>query len=199
VRWPFIPVILGPIPADLLAVQRLRVMYVISKVQHLAVGPSSGIKVRRILVPAGSAGESEFVAFKRMVAHDVVANQRERAPTHAAFPVASRSAGLLCYFLVRWLMGESRLSLRSSASAARVTKSPYRESLDDLYGEEYDPGLGNGGLGRLAACFLDSLATLNYPAWGYGLMYSFGMFRQTIGEDGDQLEIPDYWLSHGDP
>ena len=72
-------------------------------------------------------------------------------------------------------------------------------SLDQLFNEEYDPGLGNGGLGRLAACFMDSLATLNLPAWGYGLMYSFGMFKQTIGPDGSQMEIPDYWLNYGDP
>jgi starch phosphorylase len=72
-------------------------------------------------------------------------------------------------------------------------------SIDELYTEEYDAGLGNGGLGRLAACFMDSLATLNYPAWGYGLMYSFGMFKQTIGPDGSQFEIPDYWLNFGDP
>ena len=72
-------------------------------------------------------------------------------------------------------------------------------SLDQIYNEEYDPGLGNGGLGRLAACFMDSLATLNLPAWGYGLMYSFGMFKQMIAADGSQLEIPDYWLNFGDP
>nr|AEG19549.1 glycogen phosphorylase [Trichomonas tenax] len=72
-------------------------------------------------------------------------------------------------------------------------------SLDQAYNEEYDPGLGNGGLGRLAACFMDSLATLNLPGWGYGLMYSFGMFKQMIGPDGSQMEIPDYWLNFGDP
>lgn len=72
-------------------------------------------------------------------------------------------------------------------------------SIDQIYNEEYDPGLGNGGLGRLAACFMDSLATLNLPAWGYGLMYSFGMFKQTIGPDGSQMEVPDYWLNYGDP
>jgi glycogen phosphorylase len=80
-----------------------------------------------------------------------------------------------------------------------------REVLDELNfnyssieDEEPDAGLGNGGLGRLAACFLDSLATLDYPGHGYGIRYQYGMFEQHI-EDGFQVEYPDNWLKHRDP
>ena len=71
-------------------------------------------------------------------------------------------------------------------------------NLDELLGQEPDAGLGNGGLGRLAACFLDSLATLEYPAYGYGIRYNYGIFNQHI-RNGWQVEFPDNWLREGNP
>ncbi|MFH1395083.1 MAG: glycogen/starch/alpha-glucan phosphorylase [Candidatus Omnitrophota bacterium] len=71
-------------------------------------------------------------------------------------------------------------------------------NLQDIYQEEADPGLGNGGLGRLAACFQDSMATLGIPAAGYGIRYDYGIFKQKI-KNGYQIELPDEWLKLGNP
>lgn len=69
----------------------------------------------------------------------------------------------------------------------------------DVIDAEHEPGLGNGGLGRLAACFIDSLASLGVPAFGYGIQYKYGIFEQAFDKDGKQIEKPDYWLTNEEP
>ena len=100
-------------------------------------------------------------------------------------------------FLMGRALGNNIINIRS--------RDGIREALDELgfdlnviEDQERDPALGNGGLGRLAACFLDSLATLGYPAYGCGIRYKYGMFKQKI-QDGYQIEAPDDWLRDGYP
>ena len=71
--------------------------------------------------------------------------------------------------------------------------------VQEVIDAEYEPGLGNGGLGRLAACFIDSLASLGVPAFGYGIQYKYGIFKQEFDENGKQIETPDYWLANEEP
>ncbi len=105
------------------------------------------------------------------------------------------------YMSLEFLMG--RLfsnSLYSAGIFAEIDQALAELGLDaeTLRNEEYDMGLGNGGLGRLAACFLDSLATLDLPAVGYGIHYQYGLFRQEF-RNGHQVELPDAWMSFGTP
>jgi starch phosphorylase len=105
------------------------------------------------------------------------------------------------YFSLEFLMGRLFSNSLFSAGIYHETEEALRElglELEELRGEEYDMGLGNGGLGRLAACFLDSLATLDYPAVGYGIHYEFGLFRQEFS-NGHQIELPDDWMRFGTP
>jgi starch phosphorylase len=113
--------------------------------------------------------------------------------------VANAHVKRVCYFSVEYLPGRSLLNALSSLEGgllqeARTTLRDMGHDLDDIAAQEVDPGLGNGGLGRLAACFLDSLATLHYPAVGYGIRYDYGIFTQVIGTDGGQREVASSWL-----
>ena len=100
-------------------------------------------------------------------------------------------------FLIGRMLGNSldALGLTEAASAALVAQA---RRLEDVAAGEPDPGLGNGGLGRLAACFLDSLATQGIPSMGYGIRYEYGMFAQAI-QNGQQVESTDPWLANGTP
>ncbi|KAK5175481.1 Non-essential glycogen phosphorylase [Saxophila tyrrhenica] len=100
------------------------------------------------------------------------------------------------YLSLEFLMGRALDNAMLNVGMKDVAKDGLSDlgfRMEDIIGQERDAALGNGGLGRLAACFLDSLATLNYPAWGYALRYRYGIFKQEI-VDGYQVEIPDYWL-----
>jgi starch phosphorylase len=112
-----------------------------------------------------------------------------------------RDAKRVYYLSLEYLMGRtlgnSLVNLGLAGECERALgELGYR--LEDLREAEWDAGLGNGGLGRLAACFLDSLATLGYPSYGYGLRYDYGIFHQRI-VGGAQVEVPDAWLRYGNP
>ena len=100
-------------------------------------------------------------------------------------------------FLIGRTFGNAMLAL-GLRDRVRQALLDFGVDMDALAELEPDAALGNGGLGRLAACFLDSMATLAIPGFGYGIRYDYGMFRQTI-VDGRQVEVPDYWLTHGNP
>ncbi|XP_058730583.1 alpha-1,4 glucan phosphorylase L-2 isozyme, chloroplastic/amyloplastic-like isoform X1 [Vicia villosa] len=105
------------------------------------------------------------------------------------------------YMSMEYLQGRALLNAVGNLQLS----GPYAEALrklgyglEDVANQEPDAALGNGGLGRLASCFLDSLATLNYPAWGYGLRYKYGLFKQLMTKDG-QEEVAENWLEMGNP
>ncbi|MFH1093074.1 MAG: glycogen/starch/alpha-glucan phosphorylase [Candidatus Omnitrophota bacterium] len=100
-------------------------------------------------------------------------------------------------FLIGRLLGDNILNL-GLWDEAKEALQDLELNEDDIYNQEQDAGLGNGGLGRLAACFLDSMATLGIPANGYGIRYDYGIFHQKI-VDGYQVELPDEWLKLGNP
>jgi starch phosphorylase len=116
--------------------------------------------------------------------------------THAA-----REVRLACYlsaeFLIGPQLGNNLVSLGIEANA-RAAMQALGQDFDSILAQEEEPGLGNGGLGRLAACYLDSLAALEIPAIGYGIRYEFGIFDQEI-RDAWQVEVTDKWLQMGNP
>ncbi|MCX4188331.1 glycogen/starch/alpha-glucan phosphorylase, partial [Methylophaga sp. OBS4] len=105
------------------------------------------------------------------------------------------------YLSMEFLMGRAMGNAALNLGLEQATAEAMHElglNFEELIEMEHDAGLGNGGLGRLAACFIDSCATLQLPVTGYGLRYEYGMFQQSI-ENGYQIEMPDHWLRDGNP
>jgi starch phosphorylase len=119
--------------------------------------------------------------------------------THRAY--RDNKSKMVYYLSMEFLTGRALGNIIINLKGNEAIKSALEElniNLENLEDVEPDAALGNGGLGRLAACFLDSLATLGYPAYGCGIRYKYGMFRQEI-ENGYQKEVPDDWLKNGNP
>lgn len=132
------------------------------------------------------------LAVKDLVVDDWIATHKE---------YEKRDVKTVYYLSMEFLMGRALGNMILSLTARDEIKKALEElkiDLNAIEDEEPDPALGNGGLGRLAACFLDSLATLGYAAYGCGIRYKYGMFEQRI-EDGYQKEYPDDWLKNGYP
>src|SRR5213593_1304485 len=146
--------------------------------------------------PSAAGARERFEAFARAV-RDVLSQRWVR--TEQTYERVNPKR--VYYLSMEFLIGRSLTNnITNLLLSPLVSDAVKQASLDwlGLLEEEPDAGLGNGGLGRLAACFLDSMATMQLPAMGYGLRYEYGMFRQTI-EDGWQHEQPDNWLRRPDP
>jgi glycogen phosphorylase len=164
-------------------------------------GTSNGLYDRHLLFddvvdPAAAGAREQFEATARSV-RDVLSQRwvcTEQTYKHA-------NPKRVYYISMEFLIGRSLANnVTNLLLDTVVQEAAGRKSLDwlGLLEQEPDAGLGNGGLGRLAACFLDSMATMQLPAMGYGLRYEYGIFRQSL-ENGWQLERPDNWLRYSDP
>ena len=131
-----------------------------------------------------------------MSVRDIMLEKRQRFHKQMKTEKAKR----VYYLCMEFLMGRSLKNSIFNLDIAKPFTSAlkkYNVTLDELYEMEPDAGLGNGGLGRLAACFMDGLATGNYPAMGFSIRYEYGLFKQKI-VDGWQMELPDIWLPGGE-
>jgi glycogen phosphorylase len=151
---------------------------------------------QHLVDPVSAKSRQQFEATSRFI-RDLIAHRwvKTRRARESAAPKR------IHYLSMEFLLGRTlRNNIMNLAAEPLVRHTLQQQGwdLDALVEEESDAGLGNGGLGRLAACFIDSLATLQYPAIGYGLRYEYGIFRQVV-QDGWQTEQPDNWLRSTDP
>ncbi|WPB54937.1 glycogen/starch/alpha-glucan phosphorylase [Xylophilus sp. GOD-11R] len=146
--------------------------------------------------PAAAKPEDWLHAAQLAVRDQLV--ERWMATTRAQYEQdVKRVYYLSMEFLIGRTFTNAMLALEQYGNM-KLALADFGVDLEKIGELEPDAALGNGGLGRLAACFLDSMATLGVPGFGYGIRYEYGMFRQTI-QGGEQIETPDYWLTHGYP
>ncbi len=147
------------------------------------------------VVPAEATREQIYKAVVMSV-RDIMLEKRLQFHRKIKAARAKRVYYLCMEFLLGRSLKNSIYNLGIKSAIEGALKS-YKVTLEDLYEEEPDAGLGNGGLGRLAACFLDGLATQDFPAMGFSICYQYGLFKQKI-IDGWQIELPDVWLPGGE-
>lgn len=147
-------------------------------------------------VSPAEANKEQFYKAVVMSVRDILLEKRQQFHKKIKAKRAKRVYYLCMEFLLGRSLKNSLYNLNATSVFDKVV-SAYGINLEDLYELEPDAGLGNGGLGRLAACFMDALATGNYPAMGYSLRYEYGLFKQKI-VDGWQMELPDVWLPGGE-
>lgn len=143
-------------------------------------------------VRAEDATETQLYKAVILTVKDMLTDKRSAFRKLTKQQKSKRVYYLCMEFLIGPSLKNNLRNLGAEAAYAEVIKS-LGHDLSELYAAEPDPGLGNGGLGRLAACFMDSLTTLNYPATGFSLCYEYGLFKQKIVE-GSQVELPDIWM-----
>lgn len=155
----------------------------------------SGKLTRYFGVSAKEATREQIYKAVVMSINDLMLQKRQKFYLKTKKAKAKR----VYYLCMEFLMGRSLKNSVYNLGIENVVQGAlkkFKVSLEDLYEEEPDAGLGNGGLGRLASCFLDGLATQNYPAMGFSILYQYGLFKQKI-VDGWQIELPDVWLPGG--
>ena len=150
----------------------------------------------KVVDPTGASPHERFAAFALAVREIMAQRWVDTESTYARMN-PKRVYYLSMEFLIGRSLANNVENLLLDSDVRRAVKESNLDWLAILE-QEPDAGLGNGGLGRLAACFLDSMATMQIPAMGYGLRYEYGMFKQVI-HDGWQIEYPDNWLAHHDP
>ena len=160
-----------------------------------------GSEIKEILRDVLSRPENRTNATERYVALSYAVRKRlSERWVKTQLEDQANHARRIYYMSMEYLIGRSLNNALAATGLKEAAKEAVRaegyEELSDLLECEHDAALGNGGLGRLAACFLDSMATLELPSWGYGMRYEYGMFAQSI-VNGCQVERPDQWLVDG--